>query len=176
MASGGNGQRYDVFETAWGWVAACGSERGIRYGTLPEPGPERAVEDLERAMGAPLPEHAPGAFAAYEGQLRAYFAGERPGCDVTLDLEGASPFFRRAWQACRSIPAGETRSYEWLATQAGNVRASRGAGQAMARNRVPIVVPCHRVIGKDGGLHGFGGPGLGMKARLLELEGARALC
>ncbi len=164
---------YDVFESAWGWVAVCGSAKGVRYSTLPQPAPERAVADLETAMRRPLPEHEPGAFEPYERQLAEYLSGERASCDVELDLDGASPFFRRAWDACRSIPSGETRSYEWLAASAGNVRAARGAGQAMARNRVPIVVPCHRVIGKDGGLHGFGGPGLPMKARLLNLEASR---
>ena len=163
---------YDVFETGWGWVAAAGSEKGIRYATLPEPSPERALDDLERAMRAPLPEHAPDAFSAYRAQLQAYLQGEAPVWDVPLDLHGVAPFFRRAWDACRSIPRGETRTYEWLAASAGNIRAVRAAGQAMARNRIPIVIPCHRVIGKDGGLHGFGGPGLQMKARLLNLEAA----
>ena len=166
--------RYDVFETDWGWVSACGSEKGARYATLPEPSPERALEDLERAARRPIPEHAPGAFVDYQAQLAAYFDGDAPEWDVALDLDGAAPFFRRVWDACRSIPYGETRTYEWLAASAGNVKAVRAAGQAMARNRVPIVIPCHRVIGKDGGLHGFGGPGLPMKERLLNLEAARA--
>ncbi len=155
-------------------MAVCGSPAGVRYATLPEPTPDRALEDLEKAMRRPLPEHRPGAFDAYERQLAEYFRGDRASCDIPLDLSGASPFFRQAWSACRAIPPGETRSYEWLAESAGNIRAARGAGQAMARNRVPIVVPCHRVIGKDGGLHGFGGPGLPMKARLLQLESTRA--
>lgn len=165
---------YDVFETGWGWVGACGSRKGARYATLPEPSPERALDDLERAMRRPLPEHAPGAFDAYRTQLAGYFDGDVPEWEVALDLDGAAPFFRRAWDACRSIPFGETRTYEWLAESAGNVKAVRAAGQAMARNRVPIVIPCHRVIGKDGGLHGFGGPGLPMKERLLNLESALA--
>ena len=168
------GLYYDVFETGWGWVAVAGSEKGIRYATLPEPSPERALDDLERSMRAPLPEHVPDAFNAYRTQLEAYLRGDAPMWNVPLDLDGVAPFFRRAWDACRSIPRGETRTYEWLAASAGNIRAVRAAGQAMARNRIPIVIPCHRVIGKDGGLHGFGGPGLGMKARLLNLEAATA--
>ena len=71
----------------------------------------------------------------------------------------------------RCQPAGETQTYLWLAEKAGSPKAVRAAGQAMARNRVPLIIPCHRVIGRDGGLHGFAGPGIGMKARLLELEG-----
>ena len=118
-----------------------------------------------------LPEQRPGAFEDFHVQLEEYFCGERREWDVRLDLGGASDFFRRAWEACRAIPCGETRSYRWLAEQAGNPRAARGAGQAMARNRVPLVIPCHRVIGSDGALHGFGG-GLGLKERLLYLEAA----
>ena len=165
---------YDIFETGWGWVGVAGSEKGIRYATLPEPSPEHALDDLERSMRAPLPEHVPDAFDPYRAQLEAYLRGDAPAWDVPLDLDGVAPFFRRAWDACRSIPPGETRTYEWLAASAGNIKAVRAAGQAMARNRIPIVIPCHRVIGKDGGLHGFGGPGLPMKARLLNLEAALA--
>ena len=164
---------YDVFETSWGWVGAAGSDRGIRCSSLPEPTPERAVEQLTAAAGRGLPAHRPGAFDAFRRQLEEYFSGRRSNCDVVLDLDGASEFFRRAWEACRAIPPGQTRSYRWLAEQAGRPAAARGAGQAMARNRVPIVIPCHRVIGSDGGLHGFGGGGLALKERLLRLEGAR---
>ena len=164
--------RYDVFETDWGWVSACGSEKGARYATLPEPSPERALEDLERATRRPIPRTRAGSVRRLSGATRGLLRRRRPpDWDVALDLDGAAPFFRRVWDACRSIPYGETRTYEWLAASAGNVKAVRAAGQAMARNRVPIVIPCHRVIGKDGGLHGFGGPGLPMKERPAELGG-----
>jgi len=79
-------------------------------------------------------------------------------------------FFKKAWEVCRTIPFGETRSYRWLAEKAGNIRAARSAGQAMARNRLPLLVPCHRVVASDGSLHGFGGGGLPLKSRLLEME------
>ena len=80
------------------------------------------------------------------------------------------PFFRAAWEACLTIPRGETRSYAWVAAAAGSPGAFRAAGQAMARNRLAVVVPCHRVIGSDGGLHGYGGGGLDKKAKLLNME------
>ena len=161
---------YDVFNTSWGWMGAIGSGRGIRYASLPEASPIDVVEYLEACSKKPLPEHVPGAFEAYRQQLEAYFADELVAWDVALDLEGATEFYARAWEACRAIPPGETRTYAWLAAQAGRPAAARGAGQAMARNRVPIIIPCHRVIGSDGGLHGFAGPGLPMKARLLRHE------
>ena len=103
--------------------------------------------------------------------LLAFFDGYGEALDrIALDFEGAPPFHRAAWEACRQIPLGETRSYAWLAAAAGRPRASRAAGQAMAKNWVPVVVPCHRVIGSSGGLHGYGAGGLEVKARLLQVE------
>ena len=163
---------YDLFETSWGWVAVAGTGRGIRYSSLPEESPERAVQYLSDLMRSSLPEHRPGAFDMFRAQLEEYFAGERDVWDLALDLDDSTEFFRRAWAACRTIPRGQTRTYRWLAEQAGRPAASRGAGQAMARNRVPIVIPCHRVVGSDGGLRGFAGPGLPLKARLLRHEAA----
>jgi methylated-DNA-[protein]-cysteine S-methyltransferase len=90
-----------------------------------------------------------------------------------VDLTVQPSFLRRALTAARGIPRGQVRSYAWLAAAAGNPRAARAAGQAMARNPVPIIIPCHRVVASDGSLGGFGG-GLGMKRRLLALEGVRA--
>ncbi len=164
---------HDAFETTWGWVGISGSEGGIRYATLPEPTCELALTDLKAVMRSSLPTRRVGAFENYRVQLTEYLNGARSEWNLALDLDGATPFFKRAWEACSSIPPGETRTYQWLAELAGNPKAARGAGQAMARNRVPIVIPCHRVIGKDGGLHGFAGPGLPMKARLLALEARR---
>ena len=92
---------------------------------------------------------------------------------LAASTERAS-FFLKAWAACQSIPRGETRSYAWLATQAGRPGALRAAGQAMAHNPIPILIPCHRVIGSDGSLYGYGG-GLKLKQRLLDLERAARL-
>ena len=160
---------YAVLPTCMGWVGVLGSEKGIRTLALPQPSPQQAVEKLQpQAREAEL---APARFEALRQQLEAYFAGEAMAFDQELDLEGAPAFFLRAWAACRSISRGETRSYAWLAAQAGNPRAVRAAGQAMAHNPVAIITPCHRVIASDGSLCGFGG-GLGLKQRLLDLERA----
>ena len=105
--------------------------------------------------------------------LRRYFAGDR--VDLRrhpIDLSELPPFCRRALLAARSIPYGQTRSYRWVARRAGSPAAARAAGQAMARNPIPLVVPCHRVLGAGGALTGFGG-GLATKRALLELEGVR---
>ena len=101
-------------------------------------------------------------------QLEAYFAGELRDFDLPLRPEG-TVFQRRVWDALRSIPYGETRSYGQLANEIGNPKAVRAVGAANGRNPLPIVVPCHRVIGSDGSLTGFGG-GLATKEKLLNLE------
>jgi methylated-DNA-[protein]-cysteine S-methyltransferase len=105
-----------------------------------------------------------------ERQLREYFAGQRQEFTLTLDLDGTA-FQRRVWNALRTIPFGETRSYGQIANQIGQPAAVRAVGAANGRNPVSIVTPCHRVIGSTGALTGFAG-GLDVKAQLLALEGA----
>jgi len=104
-------------------------------------------------------------------QLRAYFDGQPVPFDVPLDLSAATPFQQRVWRACARIPYGQVRSYEELAETTGCPRAARAVGQAMSANQIPIVVPCHRVIRKDGSLGGYG-LGIRLKKQLLRLEGA----
>ena len=164
------GITYDVFETAMGWVAVAASDGKVRRSTLPEKSRMAALERIESDIQSA--EYDEEATADTRDMIARYCAGEDVDlATLPVDFHGVTPFFARAYAACRSIPPGETRSYAWLANEAGNARAARGAGQAMARNRWPLLVPCHRVIGSDGSLHGFGGSvGLPLKARLLELE------
>jgi methylated-DNA-[protein]-cysteine S-methyltransferase len=103
-------------------------------------------------------------------QLDEYFAGERTAFDVPLRLDGPA-FDRRVWEALRAIPPGATATYGELAERVGAPGRARAVGAANARNPIAIVVPCHRVIGADGGLTGYGG-GLERKRALLALEGA----
>jgi methylated-DNA-[protein]-cysteine S-methyltransferase len=107
-------------------------------------------------------------FAEVIRQLQAYFRGELREFDVPLALEGTE-FQRRVWNALRGIPYGETISYLQLAERIGNPKAVRAVGLANGSNPIPIIVPCHRVIGSDGSLTGFGG-GISTKKKLLELE------
>ncbi|PJK14892.1 cysteine methyltransferase [Lysobacteraceae bacterium NML07-0707] len=106
------------------------------------------------------------------GQLAEYFAGKRREFNLPLAPQGTD-FQQRVWQALRAIPYGQTRSYAQLATAIGQPKAMRAVGAANGRNPLSIVVPCHRVIGADGSLVGFGG-GLPVKTFLLRLEGALA--
>ena len=101
-------------------------------------------------------------------ELREYFAGERREFTLPLSPKG-TPFQRRVWDALLTIPYGETRSYGEIAALAGSPKASRAVGAANHRNPISIFIPCHRVIGADGSLTGYGG-GLEVKRALLELE------
>lgn len=106
-------------------------------------------------------------------QLREYFAGKRDEFELELDMAG-SPHQLRVWKALLGIPYGRTLTYGQVAKKLGKPSAARAVGRACATNPVPVVVPCHRVVGGDGALHGFGG-GLWRKKALLELEGQRRL-
>jgi len=104
-------------------------------------------------------------------QLDEYFAGRRSGFDLPLDLQGGTAFQQSVWQALLAIPAGATTSYGAISAQVGRPAAVRAVGAAIGRNPVSIVVPCHRVLGRDGGLTGYAG-GLERKSALLALEQA----
>ncbi|MDI3417413.1 methylated-DNA--[protein]-cysteine S-methyltransferase [Streptomyces luteolus] len=116
------------------------------------------------------PDEAP--FAEAARQLGEYFTGDRHTFDLPLHLAG-TPFQRRVWEGLSTIPYGETRTYGELAAQLGKPNASRAVGLANGKNPLGIVVPCHRVVGANGSLTGYGG-GLDRKRRLLELEGSGA--
>lgn len=105
-------------------------------------------------------------------QLGEYFCQQRRIFDLPLDLSSGTAFQQEVWRALCQIPFGETRAYSELAGSAGHPRGARAVGQALARNPLLIVAPCHRVLRADGDLGGFG-PGLGAKRLLLELEGRR---
>jgi methylated-DNA-[protein]-cysteine S-methyltransferase len=107
-------------------------------------------------------------FADVRRQLSEYFDGERDEFDVPLAMTG-TPFQRRVWQALQRIPYGETTTYGELARRLGRPSASRAVGLANGRNPIAVIVPCHRVIGSDGSLTGYGG-GVERKRLLLELE------
>ncbi|MFF9622724.1 methylated-DNA--[protein]-cysteine S-methyltransferase [Streptomyces griseosporeus] len=107
-------------------------------------------------------------FAEAEEQLEAYFAGDLKEFTLELCLNG-TPFQRRVWDELRTIPYGERRTYGELAAALGNPAASRAVGLANGKNPIGIIVPCHRVVGADGSLTGYGG-GLERKQRLLDFE------
>jgi methylated-DNA-[protein]-cysteine S-methyltransferase len=153
-----------------GWVGLVASERGLRFLGLPELTYEAALRRVRQDYpNAALAPHDP-ALLEIAGQVRAYLAGDLRVFSVDLDLRGHMPFELAVWAAATRIPYGETRTYGWIATQlGGGAGAAQAVGAAVGDNPIPLIIPCHRVLGSDGSLHGFAG-GLEMKARLLDLE------
>ena len=146
------------------------------YQTVPFPvGPLTVMEEGGRIIrikfntdvGDAIKKETPAIMEAFR-QLSDYFDGELKTFDLPLKPEG-TPFQLKVWEALRTIPYGETRSYGDIARQIGNPRACRAVGMGNHNNPIAIVVPCHRVIGADGSLTGYGG-GLPIKRQLLELE------
>lgn len=159
--------KYIIFECSLGWVGVAGCEKGLSRVVLPQPS-QQAVLDILRSL-LPHAEADASFFGDLPFRMHQYCAGQRITFPDKLDFPTVSPFRAAVWGLTRAIPYGEILSYAWLARQAGNPLATRAVGQAMATNPWPIVVPCHRVIGSDGSLRGFGG-GVEMKRLLLELE------
>lgn len=160
---------YTIFETDAGWMAAMASEQGLVRITLPQPSAEEALKDLGGHLSGGT--RSDSRFDELAARLRDYFRGGQPSFTDRLDLSGGTLFQRAAWQAARRIPYGETRSYGELAEEIGRPGAARAVGQAMSRNPIAIIVPCHRVIGSGGKLGGFGNR-LDLKWNLLVLEAA----
>ncbi|HWR82849.1 MAG TPA: methylated-DNA--[protein]-cysteine S-methyltransferase [Candidatus Deferrimicrobium sp.] len=157
------------FKTALGTVRTAATEKGLALIVLPsEPRGrfEKRIQKMfpgyEIAAGGPINKKA-------EKQLTAYLRGRQKKFTLKLDLHMA-PFHRRVLAQVARIPYGKTMTYGAVASAIGNPRASRAVGNANARNDLPLVIPCHRVVASTG-LGGYGG-GLGLKKKLLRLEGA----
>lgn len=162
-----------VFDTVKGWMGVVTSQSGIALVTRPWHIMDQAKGELIESFQGSLwfneqpKDHLSERFAA---KVSAYFAGERVIFDEPVDLSRVSSFDRAVLEVVQGIPFGEVKTYAWVANQIGRPKAARPVGQAVGRNPVPIIVPCHRVIGSDGGLRGFGW-GLELKEWLLGLEG-----
>lgn len=158
---------YAIFNTPAGRVGILGSAAGLRRVTLPG----RSSGDIRRLLGVSTNQAAlsPDRFHSLMERLGAYFAGNKEAFPDRLDLSAATGFQRAVWEATRLIPYGETRSYAWVAEQVKKPKAARAVGQALGRNPMPVVIPCHRVLASNGGPGGFSG-GLAMKRHLLLLE------
>jgi methylated-DNA-[protein]-cysteine S-methyltransferase len=161
---------FTIFQVAPGWTGLVGNEEGIQRIYLPG----LKEEDLRKHILSDYPGCREGAdfLSQAQKELTEYFSGRRVKFSFPLDLSRATPFQKKAYTIMCSIPFGEVRTYRWLAGRLGNPKALRAVGGANAKNRWPIVIPCHRVIGSDGFLTGFSAPGgLALKTTLLELEG-----
>jgi len=159
--------RYTTFNTEIGWVGILGSATGLLRITLPQRSPKEARQLL--GDGVNHATQAPLLFKELMERLKSYFGGYKTSFPDKLDLSRATAFQRQIWEITRLIPYGETRSYAWVAKQNGKPGAVRAVGQALARNPLPIIIPCHRVVASDGKLGGYSG-GAEMKRYLLRLE------
>jgi methylated-DNA-[protein]-cysteine S-methyltransferase len=158
---------YLVFNTDMGWIGVSASARGLWRTTLPQP----SAQEARQLLGESRATWSPYLFEDLVQRFRTYFSGHKVAFPDRLDLSRATVFQRQVWEVTRLIPYGNTRSYSWVTEQIRKPGAARAVGQALARNPLPIVVPCHRVIASSGRLSGFSG-GLEMKKYLLDLEAA----
>jgi methylated-DNA-[protein]-cysteine S-methyltransferase len=168
---------YALIETAIGWIGIAWSERGLARLQLPARDRQATERRLLSTIRAPAAESAdmPAAIAGLVGLLRRYGAGEAVDFSgVPVDLDGVDPFRRAIYDAARGLRFGETTTYGGLAEEAGYKGRAQDTGQALGRNPVPIVVPCHRILAAGNRIGGFSAPGgSAAKERLLDMEGVR---
>lgn len=159
---------YDLTDSPIGPLLVAATERGVCEIAF-DPEPEEEVERLARLHGIRVL-RSPKPVEEARRELDEYFEGRRRKFDLAVDLETIPVFQRLVLEELRRVPYGEVDTYGGLATRIGKPRAARAVGGALNRNPVPIVVPCHRIVGASGSLVGYAG-GLARKERLLELEG-----
>ncbi len=157
---------YTIFSTCAGWIGLLASPEGCLQATFPQK--TRDLVTIKLGVNNAV-NYMPEYFQEWCAELQSYFNGKNINFSGKIDISGATPFQQSVWTATRSIKYGETQSYNWIALQIGKPLAARAVGQALGRNPLPVIIPCHRVISKDGALGGFGG-GLDMKRFLLALE------
>ncbi|HYL83326.1 MAG TPA: methylated-DNA--[protein]-cysteine S-methyltransferase [Candidatus Angelobacter sp.] len=172
---------YCLFETplgacgiAWRHPANSGSQPVVTLLQLPEDTPQETESRIGRKCHATHASPPPPRIAEIIEKIRQHLRGETQDLrDVAVDLGGAAPFARQVYEAAREIPAGQTRTYGEIAKALGQPGAAQEVGQALAKNPVPIIVPCHRVSAAGGKLGGFSAPGgRSTKLKLLAIEGA----
>jgi methylated-DNA-[protein]-cysteine S-methyltransferase len=161
---------FDVVESPIGELLVAASERGLASIWF-DHDPQTDLERLAR-IGGPRVLRSPRSVELARRELEEYFSGQRRSFDIPLDLRALPPFTVRVLGELARVPYGKTTTYGALAARVGHPTAARAVGTVMNRNRIPIVLPCHRVVGASGDLTGYAG-GLDRKVTLLELEGAR---
>ena len=158
---------YDVFSTPLGWFGLLLSKHGLRRSSL-ESTRDKAIYRMgPEIQGA---SRSSSELRTMREVVLAFVNGTGSALQrLPLDLSGTTPFARECLVTCTSIPVGETKSYLWIAKEMGRRTAARAVGRVMATNRLPVVIPCHRVVSNRGRLHGYSG-GLDLKHELLRLE------
>jgi methylated-DNA-[protein]-cysteine S-methyltransferase len=168
--------RYHIFETAGGWCGIAWNGVGITRFQLPASNANATERNLLRRLPGALPSTPADAVLTAVGAVRKYFAGEKIDfSDLDLDLNDQESFFKQVYAAARRVRWGQTTTYGALAKELGaGPEAARDVGQAMAKNPVALIIPCHRVLAAGGKVGGFSAPGgSASKIRMLELEGVQ---
>ena len=171
---GGVVRRGAIFQSPWGWMGISETVKGIDAVVLPKRSKRAVASDLHKVGGEPFELGESARLRIAHCQLLDYLAGDRETFDIPIDCSNGTPFQRRVWRVLQRIPYGKLRSYQWIATRVGGRHYARAVGSAVGANPLPIVIPCHRIVGQDASLGGFSG-GLPMKRKLLTLEGTLAM-
>ena len=161
---------YATVDSPFGTFVVAATDKGLVRLALGVGRTDDVLADLAHRLSPRVLER-PARLDDVRRELDEYFSGRRWAFDISLDWSLSSGFNRRVLRATARIPYGEVKSYGAMARSAGSPRAARAAGNALHNNPIAIIVPCHRVVGSDGSLTGYGG-GLPMKEALLKLEGA----
>ncbi len=163
---------YSIFNTNLGWmgISANANDYGLIAVVLPQPDKKKAFSLLKKRVDKNNLVLADEYFKGIKTSLINYFEGEKIVFDYPLDIRSATKFEKKVWEVTQSIPYGEVRSYQFIATEVGSPKAFRAVGQALKKNPLPIIIPCHRVIQSNGKLGGFLG-GIELKKNLLMVEG-----
>jgi len=160
------GISWGILEIQPGWVGVMASAQGICRLTLPQPGQTEALAELNPPAETIRTD---SLFHPLATKLESYFQGNSTDFPFSLDLSGYTPFESQVFKTCALIPYGQTASYGQIARRIGRPKAARAVGQALHKNPVPILIPCHRVIAANGKTGGFNG-GTNIKCWLLTLE------
>ena len=174
MRKAGNDRvRFAIFKTKWGYFGLVGGEKGVFRTCLPLADAEKVKRQLVRGLAEVRYDEA--FFKKLQGQITAYFEGAYVdfGKDIPIVLDGFGLFARSVLRACREVSYGRTMSYGQLAEKIGRAGAGRAVGGALARNRLALIIPCHRIGYANGQIGGFSAADVTLKEKMLELERQR---
>jgi O-6-methylguanine DNA methyltransferase len=164
-------KKYAIFKTKWGYFGLAGTKYGLCRTQLPGSNPEKIKKLILKNL--PAAQFDKNFCKILQQQIIAYFEGDcvRFSRDIPLILDGFRSFSKSVLKTCREIEFGQIITYGKLAKKAGNPNASRAVGSTLAKNPMPLIIPCHRVLRSDGKMGGFSAPGgITVKKKMLELE------
>lgn len=163
---------WNILESAWGDILIVANLKGIVRITLPGESTSKVLNNLCKTRETILTHKNTAAIVQAKKQITEFLNGKRSSFHLELDPQGTD-FQKKVWNALRKIPYGQTKCYQDIARMVGSPKAMRAVGMANNKNPLPLIVPCHRVIGKNGSLVGYAG-GLPLKKKILKLESEKA--